>query len=262
MPRVVRDGIGLYYEDRGSGDAVVLHTGGGGDGRMWARAGYDEALGAHRRVVLDHRGHGRSDVPGHLDAYRIEEHLDDVRAVLDAAGVERAAFVGYSAGASVGFALAAEHPDRVSALVSIGNVPEPPSDDARAERARVSAAGRRLREVGMRAAMEEIAAREDEPPPAWLLDNLAATSAETFALTLEAWADAPDPWALAPRVTVPTLLVVGEREVTPDEVGAARARLTGARAHVLPGWGHLQTFWHGEVTGPLIAGFLRDVLAR
>lgn len=261
MPRVVRDGIGLYYEDGGSGDAVVLHTGGGGDGRMWARAGYDEALGDYRRVVLDHRGHGRSDVPGDLDAYRVDEHVEDVRAVLDAAAVERAAFVGYSAGASVGFALAADHPDRVSALVSIGNVPEPPRDGP-TERASVAVAGRRLREVGMRAAMEEIAARESEPPPAWLLDNLAQTSAETFALTLEAWVDAPDAWVLAPRITAPTLFVVGEREVTPDEVDAARARLPGARAHVLPGWGHLQTFWHGEVTGPLIAGFLREVLDR
>jgi hypothetical protein len=39
--------------------------------------------------------------------------------------------------------------------------------------------------------MEEIAAEEPEPAPGWLLDNLAGTQAEMFALMLEAWASEP-----------------------------------------------------------------------
>ncbi len=40
----------------------------------------------------------------------------------------------------------------------------------------------------MRAAMMEMAAAEPEPPPGWLLDNVAGTQAEMFTLVLQAWA--------------------------------------------------------------------------
>jgi pimeloyl-ACP methyl ester carboxylesterase len=129
VPTIERNGVGLYYEVTGDGPAVLLHTGGGGDGRMWTLAGYTEDLRAHRSLLLDHRGRGRSDQPAGIAAHRIEEYVADVIAVLDAAGVDRAAMVGYSAGAGVGFRVAAAYPDRISALVAIGNVPEPDEDD-------------------------------------------------------------------------------------------------------------------------------------
>jgi pimeloyl-ACP methyl ester carboxylesterase len=53
------------------------------------------------------------------------EYVADVLAVMDAAGVERAALVGYSDGANLFFRLAAEHPERVAAVVCIGGVYHP-----------------------------------------------------------------------------------------------------------------------------------------
>src|SRR5205807_7151589 len=50
----------------------------------------------------------------------IEQRMDDVRAVMDAAGSERAALVGVSEGASMSILMAAAHPERVNALVCIG----------------------------------------------------------------------------------------------------------------------------------------------
>lgn len=73
MPVVERNGFRLYYADRGSGPAVLFHTGGGGDGRMWELAGYTEALGGCRQLLMDHRGHGRSDQPVGLAAHAIDE---------------------------------------------------------------------------------------------------------------------------------------------------------------------------------------------
>jgi non-heme chloroperoxidase len=63
MPYTRRAGVRLHYQDAGSGPAVLLHTGGGGDGRMWELAGYTAALAGYRTLVLDHRGHGGSDCP-------------------------------------------------------------------------------------------------------------------------------------------------------------------------------------------------------
>jgi class 3 adenylate cyclase len=80
-----------------------------------------EALGSFARVItFDRRGSGLSDpVPG---APTLEERMDDVRAVMDAAGSERAALMGISEGVPMGILFAATYPDRVQALVCCGGM--------------------------------------------------------------------------------------------------------------------------------------------
>ena len=250
-----RAGVRLHYEDAGSGPTVLLHTGGGGDGRMWELAGYTAALAGYRTLLLDHRGHGGSDCPAGVPAHRLGEYADDVIAVLDTAGVSTAALVGYSDGARVAYAVARAYPGRISAVAGIGAVGAPGDDvsDWAETAARVQAGG-------MRAAMEEIAAEEPEPPPGWLLDNLAGTQAEMFALMLEAWASEPAGWADFPHVQAPALVICGENE----EPSAARnAQLAAAAMHngtavVLPGLWHLQAFWRTDQTLPPLTSFLRQ----
>ncbi|MGZ4407107.1 MAG: alpha/beta fold hydrolase, partial [Gaiellaceae bacterium] len=57
------DGLRLAYDVVGDGFPVILHTGAGGDSRMWRDAGYVDALGNYMVVLFDHRGHGASDTP-------------------------------------------------------------------------------------------------------------------------------------------------------------------------------------------------------
>lgn len=93
VPYVSRASVRLYYEDAGSGPVVLLHTGGGGDGRMWELAGYTTALAGYRTLVMDHRGHGRSDRPAGRSAHRMSEYVADVIAVLDDADAGRALII-------------------------------------------------------------------------------------------------------------------------------------------------------------------------
>lgn len=86
---------------------MLWHTGGGGDGSIWERAGYLDRLPARRHLLFDHRGHGRSDKPATLDAHGIDEYIADVIATLDAIGVQQATLVGYSDGSRVLYQLAA-----------------------------------------------------------------------------------------------------------------------------------------------------------
>jgi DNA-binding SARP family transcriptional activator/pimeloyl-ACP methyl ester carboxylesterase len=65
-------------------------------------------------VVFDKRGTGLSERD--LDFGSLEERADDIRAVLDAAGIERAALFAYSESAALAMLFAAAHPERVSAL--------------------------------------------------------------------------------------------------------------------------------------------------
>ena len=251
MPDLTRDGVTLHWEERGSGPAVFWHTGGGGDGSMWETAGYLDALPGRRHLLFDHRGHGRSGKPTQLEAHRLQEYVADAIAVLDETGVDAATLVGYSAGAIVVYAMAAAHPDRVSAVVGIGGVAHP--DDTNALRVEMA---RDVREHGFAQSLEEMSAEESEPAPGWLLENLASTSTEMFALAVEGWATAPTECNDFPRITAPTLIVCGEQENTDGAAELAVEALRHGRCEILPGLGHLQAFWRSDLTAPLIAQFV------
>ena len=74
--------------------------------------------GRARVILFDKRGTGLSDRLGQLP--NLELRMDDARAVMDAAGVETAAVMGFSEGGSLAVLFAAAHPDRCSALVLYG----------------------------------------------------------------------------------------------------------------------------------------------
>jgi len=83
---------------------------------------YLERLASFSRLILfDKRGTGLSD-PGAGPA-TLEERVDDLRAVMDAAGSERAAVLGISEGGSMAMLFAAQHPERTRALVLYATTP-------------------------------------------------------------------------------------------------------------------------------------------
>jgi pimeloyl-ACP methyl ester carboxylesterase len=85
----------------------------------WA-AHYFERLGSFSRLIrFDKRGTGLSDRVGGIPS--LEERMDDVRAVMDAVGSERAALLGNSEGGPMSILFAATYPERTSALVLYGS---------------------------------------------------------------------------------------------------------------------------------------------
>jgi pimeloyl-ACP methyl ester carboxylesterase len=77
-------------------------------------------LGGFCRVVLfDKRGTGLSDRVAHLP--HMDERMDDIRAVMDAVGVERASVLGLSEGGSLAALFAASHPERTQSLILVGS---------------------------------------------------------------------------------------------------------------------------------------------
>jgi class 3 adenylate cyclase len=85
----------------------------------WA-SGFRRLASIGRVVILDRRGTGLSDpVP---EAPTLEQRMDDVRAVMDAAGSERAALIGLSEGVPMSILFAATYPDRCLSLVLYGGM--------------------------------------------------------------------------------------------------------------------------------------------
>jgi pimeloyl-ACP methyl ester carboxylesterase len=122
---VRNDAASIAYQTFGEGPDLVLIEGFTTNVEVqWehpAIARFLRRLGSFCRVaVLDKRGTGLSERLGPGEAPALEQRADDVRAVMDAAGMDQAAVFGSSEGGSLAVLLAAAHPERVSRLVLHG----------------------------------------------------------------------------------------------------------------------------------------------
>lgn len=117
--RIVVGDVGLHVVDEGEGTPVLLLHGFPDSARLW-RHQIEALTGAgFKAIAPDLRGYGRSDKPRGVSAYAMQRILEDLRAVLDEFGIERAHVVGHDWGAVAAWALAAFEPDRVRRLVVI-----------------------------------------------------------------------------------------------------------------------------------------------
>ena len=170
------DNVRTYFEDSGGADVPVLFYTGFADPLDVAKSSrLAQALsGEFRLIFADHRGQGGSDKPREPAAYALPTRVADALAVLDAAGIERAHFLGASWGARLGFALGEHARERVLSLVLCGNQPyewnlESPIADA------VAAAIAASRKEGMRGFVEAFEAAADyrfpEPSRSWTIEK-------------------------------------------------------------------------------------------
>lgn len=110
------DGCRLQYDVIGAGEPVVFMHGITAGRDVFARQ--RQALSPHFRLILrDLRGHNGSEtrIP---DDYAIDTtEVDDVRAVMDAEGIERTHFVAHSTGGAIAFAFSRRYPERVRRMV-------------------------------------------------------------------------------------------------------------------------------------------------
>lgn len=253
MPYVANGDIRLYYDVEGQGFPIVLHTGGGGDGSMWRDGGYVAGLEGYQRILFDHRGHGRSEKPTGPDGYRMARHVSDVVALLDALHLPRAVYWGYSGGASVGFALAAAHPQRVAAFVASGVIRAPDEPDALEDAEEVA---RAVRSEGMAYLVRSYEA-EGEPMTPWFRKQMLATEPDVFARQLLGLTEWPGPWPLLQRITCPTLMLVGQREDPDGFNPLAAAQMAHARCVTFPGLGHITAYERSDLALAHAVPFLR-----
>ncbi len=254
----------LAYESTGNGDPVLLIHAGVTDRRSW-RSLTERLAPDHRVVAYDQRGYGET-------TYTPEpwSPVADAVAVLDAAGIDRAAVVGCSMGGGVAIDLALEHPERVSRLALIApsisgapwleTYPEP-----------VSTLEKRLD-----AAEEADDLAEVNRLEAWIwLDGPAAPEGRVGGAIRELFLDMnahalanPEPgeklrpapaWDRLDRIAVPVLLLAGEYDL-PDLLPVCQGaveRLPDARLVELPGVAHLPHLENDETCLAGITDFLR-----
>lgn len=200
-----------------------------------------------RLILFDKPGTGLSDpVAG---APTLEQRTEDVRAVMDTAGSERAALLGYSEGGFPAARLAALHPDRVQALIllsTLARIADTPDPDYLPELEHVRQ--RMWREI------EELAIKRwGEGDFALLLAPSWSRSTKPLAAFAERACASPgmvkaivdsmrsyDMRSILPTIQVPTLVLHPREEWVPVEMGRDLAeRIPGAKLVELPGRDHV-----------------------
>ena len=116
---------GLYWEEHGPADGppVILSPGLGGSAAYWA-PNLAALAERHRVILYDHRGTGRSDraLPPELD---VDDMADDLLALLDGLGIQRASLIGHAAGGVIGLAIALRRPEVLASLVVVNGFAAP-----------------------------------------------------------------------------------------------------------------------------------------
>ncbi|MGA4839936.1 alpha/beta fold hydrolase [Streptomyces sp. G45] len=256
------DGTALHYELCGAGEPLVLLSGQSNDRRWWDPVVEDFAAG-FTVVRIDWRGTGDSDRPD-SESYSTRGFADDVVAVLDDAGIDRARVYGTSMGGRVAQWLAAEHPARVERLVLGCTSPGAPHGVERGPEVR-RALSQRDPAAARRALLELMYT------PAWIAAQEAAGRTEFTTLgdpTMPGHARRRhlrasarhDAWDALPRIKAPTLVVHGSDDAFNPTANAPliAGRIPGARTHLVPGARHAYFEEFASVATPLVLDFLDE----
>ncbi|MCZ6463263.1 MAG: alpha/beta hydrolase [Proteobacteria bacterium] len=255
MPRVESHSASIYYERHGEGPGLVFAHGAGGNTMIWWQQ-VPHFAERYSVVTFDHRCFGRSRCPS--DDFHPKYFADDLVAVLDAAGIERAALVCQSMGGWTGVRMALDHPERVSCLAlcgTPGGIFTPEIVAAAAKIATNAATGIR----GNAALAPDYPSRQ--PEMTFLYDQISAHNTGFdppvhFPRMLDVRARVL-PEALA-GWTLPTLVVAGsEDQLFPlDTLRAVAALLPGAELVEFPGAGHSTYFEQPDRFNTVIGEFV------
>jgi class 3 adenylate cyclase len=199
-----------------------------------------------RLIRFDKRGTGLSDRPGGLPD--LETRMDDVRAVLDAVGSERAALLGYSEGGPMSLLFAGTYPQRTTALILYGTYAKrrDPDDDypwAPTWEERHAYAEEIERDWGRESEsdIKRMSPSADEALARWWATRARAAASPGAARDLVLMNSEIDVRALLPAIHVPTLVLhrSGDRDARPEEGRYISERIPGARFIELSGEDHL-----------------------
>ena len=138
MPFYDSDGVRIYYEIEGSGPELIMIHGFAADIQScWRMTRVVDTLKAENRLVMmDCRGHGKSDKPADPAMYgaQMVKDITNLMAHLD---IEKANFIGYSMGSRLSLELLLDQPERFNAIILGGFGLADPAAESRSERSRI-----------------------------------------------------------------------------------------------------------------------------
>lgn len=244
MPRVHTGALALFYQERGSGEPLLLLPGLGTDHTAW---GYQTLVLQQRFccISVDNRDAGRSERA--KEAYTIREMAQDMAGLMDALDLQQAHILGWSMGSAIAQELALAYPDRVRSLGLVATYHD--GDPRAAERFSALAEVRRTMglEVFLRCAYPWSFTYRAYQRPDFIenlqkqaLANEYGQDQEAYERQVKATLGHYTKGRLG-RIKCPTLVLVGDEDVlTPLERFARpiAQEIPNARLQVIPEVGH------------------------
>jgi len=261
---ITLNGVRLMVREQGEagGQTLLLIHGFPLDSRMW-REQLTGLAGRARVIAPDLRGHGLSDAPE--EPYSMEQHADDLAALLDRLGVKKAIVAGLSMGGYVTLAFWRRHPERVAGLALVDTRAEPDTPAGKANR---DVTAGRVRDAGPRVLVDELMPKLLAPPnladeriTAPLREMILSQPIAGVTAALRALRDRADSTPTLSTITVPTVVIVGEADaITPpaDAAGMA-AQIPGAQLVVIPRAGHLSPMENPHAVNEALKGLIERV---
>jgi 3-oxoadipate enol-lactonase len=250
----------LHYDDGGDSarPALVFSNSLGTDFRIWD--GVVARLNDRYRIVrYDKRGHGLSEATP--APYAMTDHVDDLAALLDHLGIERAAVVGLSVGGMIAQGLAARRPDLVAVLV-LSNTAHKIGTEARWNE-RIEA----VKANGIPSISDGIMklwfTPEFRSPGNAAFTGYKAmldrSPLEGYVGTCAALRDA-DLTESTRALRIPVLCIVGDHDgsTPPDLVRSTADLIRGAQFRIVENAGHIPNVERPEAVADLIATFLKQ----
>ena len=264
MPVKHINGAALHYETAGSGpETVVFSHGLLMNGEMF-RAQIDALGGTYRCIAYDHRGQGRSAVTG--AGYDMDSLAQDAVALIRELGAAPCHLAGLSMGGFVGLRLAIHHPELLRSLILLDTSADPEPEANRGPYRRLALVGRWL---GFRPVVNRVMkimfgqtfltdpARQAERER-WRRHLLGLDRVGT-ARAAHGVIDREGVYEQLGRITVPTLILVGDEDVATVPAKAERMQqaIAGSKRVVIPGAGHSSSIEQPE----LVTAAMREFLA-
>lgn len=259
MPFANNQGTKIYYEVEGQGPPIILAHGATGNITFWTGYGYVDRLKDKYSVILiDARGHGKSDKPHEAESYDYQLMVSDVIAVMDNVGVPKAHYWGYSMGGNTGLGMAIHYPERLFSLVLGGTSTEAPSDKSDEPRQLLKIFRRGLQE-GVERIVEDVKAWAGSITPQYE-ERLRGLDPQAMVAVYEYLQyQQPSLQKEVLEIELPCLFYAGDADEGAHKFGKEMAsQMTNARFYSLPGLDHVGASDATEQIMPHVLSFLTN----
>ena len=275
MPSLITDdGVNLHYEESGSGTPIVFVHEFAGDWRTWEPQ-VRHFSRRYRCIAYNARGYPPSDVPADAARYSQQRARDDILAVLDGLGIERAHIVGNSMGGFAALHFGIAHSSRALSLVVAGCGYGAHPD----QYGKFQAQSRELAQTMLDKGMAHVAAtyghgpsrlqlKEKDPRGfAEFVKHFSEHSAQGSANTMLGYqSKRPSLYSLTEQmaaITAPVLIVAGDEDDAVLEPSLMMKRtIPTSDLFIMPGSGHMTNLEDPALFNRVVEDFFHDAEAR
>lgn len=263
MPYAENDGVRIHYRTVGEGPPLMMVH--GLSNAMFEFGAYVGPLSKdYRLVMVDVRGHGRSDKLHSPEHYGSKTLAGDLVTILDDLGIDTTHYFGYSMGTLIGmYAMVPHASQRLRSLIFGGGPPMLKTESGAELLALIGSLQAPIWERAVEKGMADHVAELEQNAGFRLPEEVRSAKLNVDPQAILALLESMPQWEDITTgkmdCDLPALVFAGDQDELHDMAKETAAALTSGRFVSLPGLNHVEPMWHPEVVVPKIRSFLAAV---